>query len=421
MTAQNVLLVTVDCMRRDRLSAYGYQRRTTPFFNSLLDRGLHCTSAHSTSSWTSPAVASMLTGLYPHHHGAGIVPGNPKNLDRDHLPSPLSGDIPALGRLLPHHASGCVSAVPFTALTLEDLPRWWDWSAQMDGGGPVVVDRALRWIREQKAPFFCWVHLGDAHDPLEVSRELRDAFGPVTSYRKARKWAFTKRDDDVGSKEFREYAEARTNLYDAAILAADTAIGDLWTSLDAMRDDTFLIVTADHGEELWEHRDEEIASFEDPRGVAGAGHGQNLWQEILLVPLLVHGPGVAPRAIEQNVSLVDVVPTILEAAGSPVPDGLDGMSLFGDVPQDRAILAEGIAYGHEKAAVIVGERKLLSSPGDAYERVFVLDDARTESVGDASAADNLRPLLPPKLEVSGPTPRLTGEMADHLRELGYIE
>src|SRR5438094_288819 len=80
--APNVVVVTVDCMRRDRLSAYGYDRPTTPFLDGLVDGSLHCTSAHSVSPWTCPAVVSLNTGLYPHRHGGGLVPGEPRNLSK---------------------------------------------------------------------------------------------------------------------------------------------------------------------------------------------------------------------------------------------------------------------------------------------------------------------------------------------------
>src|SRR5436189_4017786 len=93
-TAPNVLLVTVDCLRRDRLSAYGYERQTTPFLDSLVDDALHCTSAHSASSWTCPSVVSLLTGQYPHRHGAGLIPGEPKHLRRDNLPTVLGAGVP---------------------------------------------------------------------------------------------------------------------------------------------------------------------------------------------------------------------------------------------------------------------------------------------------------------------------------------
>ncbi len=419
MAAPNVLLVTVDCMRRDRLSAYGYERRTTPFLDSILEDSLHCTSAHSTSSWTSPAIASMLTGLYPHHHGAGFIDGDPKHLDRHHLPRRLAASVPVLPQLLPDHVSVAAVEVAIASMALYDLHVF-----PLHADDPNAARSAADLIGIASSPFFAWVHLGVAHDPLDVPRGSRDVFGRVTSYRRARRWAFTGRDDDIPSAEFERYRSDRVLLYDAAIREADAQIAALWASLGDERDRTVLVVTADHGEELWEHRDDEIADFEDPRNIAGAGHGQNLWQEILLVPLIVRGPGIGPRRIDANVSLADVAPTILEAVGADIPADVDGQSLLGDVPTERRIIAEGVAYGYEKAAVIEADQKLLSSPGDGYERVFELGPDRREAgvVTDAGTADRLRGFLPGSPAAPGGAPiESSEEIERHLRDLGYIE
>lgn len=419
MDAPNVLLVSVDCMRRDRISAYGYERTTTPFLDSILDSSLHCTSAHSTSSWTAPAVASMLTGLYPHHHGAGFIDGDPKHLDRDHLPRALPASVPVLPQLLPGRSSVAAVEIPMASMVIHDADAF---SLHMDGAD------AFRSVSELSAiattPFFAWVHLGGAHDPLDVPRGERDAFGELGSYRGARRWAYTKRHDDIPSAGFERYRSDRERLYDAAIRVVDARIAALWDALGDERNRTVLIVTADHGEGLWEHRADEIADFEDPRNVAGVGHGHNLWQEILLVPLIVHGPGVEAREISENVSLVDVVPTILEAVGADVPGGLDGVSLLGDVPAERRILAQGIAYGHEKAVVIEAYRKLLSSPGDRYERTFALGPDRREDgiVTDPAIADRLRESLPEiPASLAGAPIEPSAEIESHLRDLGYLE
>ncbi len=425
MAAPNVLLVTVDCMRRDRISAYGHERRTTPFLDSLLDISLHCTSAHSTSSWTAPAVASMLTGLYPHHHGAGFIEGDPKNLDLQHLPSAVGERWIVADTFAPKSRAALtgVAAAFFPFYESPDVharfPLHQDGWPRSDAR---LVQDAADFVGIMETPFFCWVHLGGAHDPLDVPRGDREVFGELSSYRAARRWRFTKRDDDIPSAGFTRYRHDRELLYDAAIRIVDARIATLWESLGDARDRTVLIVTADHGEELWEHRDDEIADFDDPRNVAGAGHGQNLWQEILLVPLIVHGPGIDAAAIDANVSLVDVAPTILAATGADGPADLDGVSLLGGVPADRPILAQGVAYGHEKAAVIEGDRKLLSSPADGYERLWALGPGHREAttVGEPGIADRLRALLPGAPVPSQPLAP-TVEIEAHLRDLGYLE
>ena len=416
----NVLLVTVDCLRRDRLSAYGYPRQTTPFLDSLLEGALHCSSSHSAAPWTAPSVASLLTGLYPHSHGAGLLGGELKNLTRQNLPTSLSADIPILPDMLPGYSSAAFIGVWSAVLPLRG--RLGE-EHLMEKDAPKLVRAASKWMRAQEGPFFCWVHLGDAHDPLEPPRHLRDVFGPV-DHKAARGWAFTGRDDDVSSEAFENYRADRVRLYDACVRGADEALAALWQGLEPVtRDRTILTVTSDHGEEMWEHRDAELAFFADPRGLAGVGHGHNLFQVHLLVPLIVTGPGITAAAVDANTSSVDVLPTILEAAGNPAtPTALDGHSLL-SIPDDRPVVAEGIAYGHAKKSVVLGDHKLLSSPLDGYEQVFKLGKDRTEvgEIDDVALLRSLKTHLPPDPRPLGEASEADDEIADHLRGLGYIE
>jgi arylsulfatase A-like enzyme len=424
----NVVIVTVDCMRRDRLSAYGYPRSTTPFLDGLLDNALHCTSAHSVSSWTCPSVVSLMTGLYPHRHGGGLVPsepGAPKNLSKQNLPTRLSEDIATLPGMLA--AAGYSTAAMIAVWNAHlPMPGRFDEVAMMEKPGSKVVRRGLRWAREQDRPFLLWLHLGDVHEPLDVPRSKRDLFGRVPKVKKALTWDYTKSADDVGSPAFQRYRDARTTLYDVAVRSSDDAIAELWAGLDAMgeRDRTLLVVTADHGEEFWEHRDEEMASFTDPRDVYGTGHGHNLFQVHLLVPLVLTGPGIEAGRHDENVSLIDVMPTVMDAIGLDPPP-MDGRSLLDGAagPGDRPILAEGIAYGHEKRSVVAGDLKLLSSPEEGYEQVFRLgpDRTETEAVEDPEVADRLRRHLPGGASAMGEQVEATEEIVEHLKALGYIE
>lgn len=418
----NLILVTVDCMRRDRLSAYGYGRETTPFLNSLLPQATHCTSAHSVSSWTCPAVASLHTGLYPHRHGGGVIVGDPKNLSKESLPTVLPADVMTLPERL---SSVGYRTMAMIAVWNASLPIRGRYQRQelLERPAHSIVRRALRWIREQDGPYLLWLHLGDAHEPLDVRRSFRNSFGRVPRGRAYRRWAYTSRNDRVDDPGFERYREGRVRLYDAALRSVDAALGDLWGGLRTLGalERTVVAVTSDHGEEFWEHRDEECANFFDPRNIAGTGHGHNLFQVHLLIPMIVVGPDVPAQEVGGNVSLVDLHATLGDAAGVDIPAG-DGRSFLGPV-EDRAILAEAIAYGHEKVAVIRGNQKLLCAPGDRYERLFRLGTNRMEAgvLEDPGAAAALSEYLPTDESVLGEQIETEPEVLEHLRQLGYIE
>jgi arylsulfatase A-like enzyme len=424
--APNVVLVSIDCMRRDRLSAYGHTRQTTPFLDGMLDHTLHATSAHSVSCWTCPSVVSLMSGQYPHRHGGGLVPGEPKNLSKHNLPTIASSDTPLLADVLRGrgYATAAIGAVWNAHLP---VPGRFDEMAMLEKPAPKLISRSLKWMRAQAAarrPFFLWLHLGDPHEPLDVPRSLRDVFGPVPKLKNVRTWDYQRSGDDVSGPGFAAYADARVRLYDAAVRAADASLADLHAAMSADRllDRTVWVVTADHGEEFWEHRQEELEGFTDPRDIYGVGHGHNMFQVHVLVPLLLFGPGIAPGVIEQNVSLVDVAPTVLQSLAIEVPASVDGVSLLETVDPDRPILSEGIAYGFEKASVVQGDRKLLSAPRDGFERLWRLGPDRREAsvVNDPDALGRMRDAIPGR-QAMGEQVERTDEIEAHLRHLGYIE
>lgn len=417
----NVVIVTVDCLRRDRLSAYGHERLTTPFLDSLTERAMHATSAHSVSSWTCPAVVSLHTGLYPHRHGGGVVPGEPKNLSKHNLPTLLPAEVPTLPEILRKKGYSTAAMIAVWNAHLP-MPGRFDRVEMIEKPAPKLVRRAMKWIRQQVGPYLLWLHLGDCHEPLDVPRSLRGTFGTIPDVKRSLTWDFTKATDLVGTPEFERYRDARIRLYDVSVRAVDATLRDLWASLaeTGQRDRTLFVVTSDHGEEFWEHRDEEMSGFTDPRGIYGTGHGHNLFQVHLLIPLLVAGPGVPVGPVEANVSLVDVAPTILAAAGVDGPD-MDGKPLFEASP-DRPVLAGSVAYGHEKASVVLGDSKLLTSPLDGYEQVLELGPNRREigASGDPTLAERLRRFLP-GASAMGEQVEATDEIVSHLKTLGYIE
>ena len=306
----NVILFSIETLRRDHLSLYGYGRQTSPFLEELAREAIVFEDAYSQSSWTRPSVTTMLTGLYPSQHGAIA------SLDR--LPDSLVL-LSEVFRQRGHETAA------FCTCELVRQPAF-----NYDQGFDLFVDEGLyplgrvrkdivEWLDSEKPrPFFMFVHSYDPHAPYAAPGRFRDVFDPEYTgqladaeplrdreLRKVR--GLTSRDVD--------YVRAR---YDGEILYTDTVLRQLASDLKdrGLWDNTLLVITADHGEELYEHHD--------------WGHGRNLLPEKLRVPLLLKLPDQAHGGIRVRglCSGVDLAPTIMETAGIPVPEHLSGINLL---------------------------------------------------------------------------------------------
>jgi arylsulfatase A-like enzyme len=161
-------------------------------------------------------------------------------------------------------------------------------------------EQAIRWLDDESArPFFLFLHYMDVHSPWRPPKEY-DVFGPEG-----------------------------VDKYDASILFVDSQIGALCEELEkrGLADDTWIIITADHGEEFLEHGNERW------------GHGVTLYQEVLRVPLIFHHPSEAAsgKRVRRQVRLIDVAPTILDLLRIPILQDMEGVSLADDVAETAAV------------------------------------------------------------------------------------
>ncbi|MBI4879590.1 MAG: sulfatase [Planctomycetes bacterium] len=336
----NVVLVSIDTLRADRLGAYGHDRPTSPFIDSLAERSVLFEQAFSQSPKTAPSHMSLLTGLYPEAHGVENYgeSGNAR----------LSASVPTLAsvfrehgyRTAAHTAGGNVRGeLGFDQgfLVYEDR-----------GTEEAIFARARAAIAEYAdAPFFLFVHTYAVHDPYLPPERYREQF-VSPSYRGGVK--STERDlFRAGAKSFadlhREFWENvdrdsaedlqhLKNLYDASIRWADDLVAGLWQEIEArsLGERTLFILTSDHGEEFLEHD-----RFQH----------DSLYQEVLHVPLIFRlppGSGIAPRRIREVVSQIDFMPTVLDLAGIAPPPLIQGRSLAplmrGEAPADSLVWSQ---------------------------------------------------------------------------------
>lgn len=293
----NVLVLTIDTLRADRISAYGYHRPTTPNLDRLLRSGVRFTEARTVEPLTNPAMCSTFTSLHPHEHGA----------TRNGLR--LRPDATSLARVLDRRGFRTAAFVGNWTLrndisglgdhfqTYEEVFTRKRWLGLFRGEATAedLTDAALSWLaahrEEGRRPFLLWVHYVDPHAPYRLqgpfARRLGIAAGETTS---------------------------RSDRYDTEIAFADHHAGRLLSAFEEDLDlaaNTLVIFASDHGESLGEH--------------GYWGHGRNLHEPNLRIPLGFAWKGrIRTGVVSASALNLDVAPTVLGLAGLPVPDSFRG-------------------------------------------------------------------------------------------------
>jgi arylsulfatase A-like enzyme len=257
-----------------------------------------------------------------------------------------------------------VTAIPMAEKAVGD--RFQSVSVQYTAAEERVV-AARDWMAGRDR-WFCYLHLGDPHAPMNIPDDHRETFD-IPSMAGIDDWQFRETTD---GEEFERYREARIRAYDAAIRGADDALANLLTDID---DETIVVVCGDHGEAFWEHPNLERQVNNDPRGYYATDHGHSVFEEVARVPLWIRAPDLDRTASDRPVSLVDVAPTILTVLGAATPDGIDGQLLTESATAaDRPILCEETAYGYNQRAVWRGSKKAITVPETETTLAFELEE-----------------------------------------------
>ncbi|PWB68232.1 MAG: hypothetical protein C3F15_16775 [Holophagae bacterium] len=312
--ALNVILITLDTLRADRLSCYGSRLVDTPNIDAFAAEGVRFTNAASTVPLTFPAHSSIMTGLYPPGHGV-----------RENVGYVLDERFPTLAELL--GKGGWATGGFVSAFVLDHrwgIGRGFDHyfddfdlrgmgtastanigSVQRDGAE--TVQAAVSWLDDRPAdrPFFIWLHLYDPHEPYTPKEPFKSRYPG--------------------------------RLYDGEVAYTDSLVGDFRHALDerGLLDDSLVIITTDHGEGLDDHGE----TF----------HGFFVYDSTIHVALIVRPPAgdSAGRVVDRAVSHVDLLPTILDLVSLPVPENVHGRSLAPliagqDVTWDRPVYSESL-------------------------------------------------------------------------------
>ena len=438
--ARNLVIVVLDTLRTDRMSAYGHDRPTTPRIDRLAEEGALFELVLSQSNWTVPATASLLTSLYPSEHGAGLT-GEIRDLGQSKVQQ-LREDSRTLGQILAEDGfrTALISANPYL---FGRFKRGFEVAEVERTDATTLTDKSLDFLEAVgEERFFLHVQYMDLHQPLVPPEPFFNMFGqdlPGTRGQTHSDWQFGSHDEFNGSN-FTAFRDHKLALYDGALRYIDTEIGRLLDFLQESghMDDTLIVVTSDHGEEFWDHAEAQRSAAQDPRGLWGIGHGHSMYQELLWIPLVVRGPGVLPgRRVACPAQLVDIVPTALAALGLTLPSGLRGTSLtpfLSGSPQPptcepRPSLAESPAYGPDTKSLTFGRFKLVRRY-DGLVQLFDLGSDPGEELDLAAERPELVTQLSEQMDRqlagvdaagSDETMEFDEDTLEQLRSLGYID
>ena len=437
-----IVLISLDTLRPDHLGTYGHARDTSPVLDALARRGVVFEDAWATSPWTLPSHASILTGLYP----------SQANVRRS--PNRLTASTPTLAEQLReagYHTVGVATTFWFSigrfARGFDEWELLGEDAAAIFRGtepkkaqtaeklGARVTELGLKALEaDGERPLFLFLHYFDIHSDYLSRPEFENLFLPSDFRSESRVDGTTAQLDMILAGEIelddREREELRL-LYDAGIRQLDDRLASIfdWIEDEVGWDQALVVVTSDHGEAFFEHESHN----------ASVKHGNTQYQEQLLVPLIMAG-GDIPEGlrITDPVSLVDIAPTLLAAAGvapaRPLP-GYDlarhwGNAAAGDSARTLFAQSAPAMNGDWLRTVRRGRHKLIVNTKLGTRELYDLgaDPAETQNLAEShpDLAEELAALLE-DFERRHPDPEREPEFEideatrEKLRALGYTE
>jgi len=416
----NLVIVTIDTLRVDRLSFYGYERATSPNLDRLFAAGATFSEARTVEPLTAPALASMVTSTHPHVHGAN------RNGLRMHQ------GLASLPKALQAHGFRTVAFVGSWTLRdklsglAEHFERYeevlnrkrWFGLIRSEATAEDLTARSLEWIADHRKrhadrPFMLWVHYVEPHAPYRAQDDYLEQLGLTPG--------------DL----------SRGDRYDSEIAAADAAVGQLLAGLEAqgLSGRTLVAFAADHGESLGEHD--------------YWGHGRHLYEPTLRIPMSLTLKGRIPaRKVDAPALIIDLAPTVLSLLGIEIPSDFRGFDwtdvLAGDAPptdrvtryqahrgavtsnhdsemaREKGLLEVGMVHHGRKEIFRIdkGRRQIYDLAGDPLE---LADRAGPKEYPSEGLLEWLRTIYDGLIAFDDTVNAIDAESVEQLRALGYVD
>jgi arylsulfatase A-like enzyme len=414
---RNLILISIDTLRADRLGAYGYDRATSPAMDALARRGVRFETVIAETCWTLPSHVTLMSGLPPALHDVTVPTRR------------VSADVPLLAEVLREHGFHTIGLTAGRFLTERfGFDRGF---AYFDDGGlrfGQALAAANARIAEMDAAerFFVFIHTYDVHCPYDpppayaARFETRPEADHLETSGRCGQPHYNKMALTAGQARF------ISDRYDGSIRYADDLLGDFLTRLERLGvlDTTVVAIVSDHGEEFLEH--------------GKVGHRATLYIQSLRVPWLMSGPGLPQQVVREPAGLADVMPTLLDLLAVPAPP-MRGTSLVPVIRGERAARGDRMVFsqndwGLPLYSAVVGDHHIIVDNLRAVARFYDWredPEERTDRAGrDAgrdrelwlAARSRFTELKKDEARVAAEKVSvISAEERDQLRALGYLE
>ncbi|MBI3666424.1 MAG: sulfatase [Acidobacteria bacterium] len=464
----NVILITLDTVRADHLSVYGYKRDTTPILRKFAQEATFFSQAIAPSDITLSSHASLFTGLYTRRHGAHVSePGGHSQISGG---SPLADKFHTLAEILSENGYRTMGVVANSAYLVRELglpqgftyyfvartpllPATFPPFTLMEGFRRISWDLSkpdsernspfrraedinrrvyplLAQAGQAPAPFFLFINYMDAHEPQLPPPPFDTLFpGKEDNASPTSRGELTRDVNQLVTKITEREKADLFSQYDGGIAYLDFHLGNLFRRLKELHlyENSLIIITSDHGQALGD------------RDLLGHG-GISVYQDLVHIPLLIRYPHTGPKVVvEEPVSLVDILPTVLDVLGLEIPRGIDGQSLrqlasggprfvISECFPGLKLLNLHPRFNRVERALVAGYWKFVHSTAGKRE-LYDLSKDPDETRNLYSAGDGVSRELEARLDQwldtvhaeSGGPSNLNKETLERLRSLGYIQ
>lgn len=355
----HIILIVIDALREDVINS-----KNAPHLDKFQN-----TTGITAAPWTYPSVTSILTGLYPHEHGAMRQDDDPHNTGVGKIGLPPKSSHTTLPEYFDSAGYETYGAFGFEMPFLALSGRFKKHKLYDNCDAETLISDFKTWIdKNMDKNTFSYLHFSDLHQPTNPPSKYWKKYNVNEDIDDIVNWGgYT---DEWSGKQAEKFQENKKQLYRASLNYVDEQIESLLKHIKAKYSNPEIIITSDHGEAFWEWAEFDAEHFYDSRPAYCVGHGGTPYESISKIPIMYENVQFSSGLC----STIDITPTLLSVNNIQTKEDLTGLSQSDRYPTDRKLLIESASYGYEKKAIYESDFKLLRSRGDKETIAFKIPE-----------------------------------------------